>query len=162
VYSLCGGWLRASASHVVKASPLRVFWYSADEENAPEWLSLVCEARRVDGTRIGLGSKSYFRADVFGFESEFISEVVEWRPLSRAGLVMVRRIKGPLTDFSMWLSYRGLDGRTRVDLAVEFELGLPPVAKQAVELAAKMSVDGKLRESLRRLSRLLEVMIPLA
>jgi len=75
--------------------------------------------------------------------------------------VMVRRISGPLRDFSMWLSYRGLDRRTRVDLAVEFELGLPPVARQAAELAAKVSLGGKLKESLRRLSKLLEVMIPL-
>ncbi|RLG52483.1 MAG: hypothetical protein DRN96_02600 [Thermoproteota archaeon] len=146
--------MKVVVERVVKSPVQRVFWFTADGENAPKWIESIYEARRVAG-QLGKGSRVYYRAEVAGSEFEFITEAIEWEPLRRFRDIMVEKLRGPLREYSLEGLYEQLSPRkTRVKLILEFQLDMPQPAKAILEKLIAYKLRRSLMDSLRKLDRL--------
>ena len=147
---------RLRVSTLIKAPLDRVFRFLADGENAPRWHPSIVEARRIEGTQLGVGSTVRYRARIGPLDLVWVTraEHFEWNRGFHDTLVRVE--KGPLKTYELSGTFTEENGATRVTMELSYTLGWGPLGSLLDALVVSRRVKRHMEEGLRRAKELLE------
>ena len=123
--------------------------FAANPDNAPRWYVNIHSSQRLDGGRLGPGSKVAFMAKFLGRELNYTYEFVEYVPGEK---LVMRTDQGP---FPMQTTYTWTDdaGGTRMTLG---NSGRPSGFSRLAGLVMEPMMRRENRKDLQRLKAILE------
>ncbi len=140
----------------IKAPLSKVFRFIADGENAPLWHPSLVEAKRIEGTALGVGSTVRYKAKIGFLELIWITraERFDWNKGFQD--VLVRVEKGLLKTYELIGSFGEEYERTRVTLELSYTLKWGLLGRLLDALIVRSRVKKHMEEGLQRAKELLE------
>ncbi len=147
---------RITVSILIKAPLDRVFRFLADGENAPRWHPSIVEARRIEGTQLGVGSTVRYRARVGPLDLVWVTRAVRFEWNRGFHDTLVRAEKGPLKTYELSGVFEEEGGATRVTMELSYTLGWGPLGRLLDALVVSRRVRRHMEEGLHRAREMLE------
>jgi len=143
-------------STTIKAPLDRVFRFIADGENAPRWHPSIVEAKRIESTKLGVGSTVRYRAKLGPLEIVWVTRAEKFEWNKEFHDILVRVEKGPLKAYEISGIFLGEEERTHVILELEYALAWGPLGSLLDTLIISHRVKKHLEEGLNKAKELLE------
>lgn len=147
---------KIAVSEFIEAPLDEVFRFLADGENAPKWHPTIIEARRIEGTRLGVGSTVRYRAMVGPLEIVWVTRAERFEWNGEFHDVLVRVEKGPLSGYELTGKFSEESNGTRVRMELKYTLRGGPLGGLLDAILISRRLRRHFIEGLHRAKELLE------